>query len=983
MIFGDAGDDTVRIALGADTVDGGADNDIINVVRVDGDTVITGGSGNDTVNVGSLAPTLTGGDVNEIFSFISYDGQSGSDTLNVDVTAQTVAAAGLLTNNRLTGIGLVDSDGILYSALEQVNVFLGSGSDTFTIASTHAGGTRIDTNGGADTVDVKTISGATVLNTGAGNDTINVGSLAPSVDTGTLNGIGAALTVDGGSQSGGIDQLNLDDTADSIDNTGTMTATTIAGLGMGGITTYTNFEDLNIRLGSGSDVFNIQSTHAGATRTTLVETRGGGGTVNVSSDTGTLNEIDGPLTIVADGGSDQINFEDSGDPLDNTGVLTSSTLTGFDMVAQGITYTGFEDLNILLGKGNDTLDVLSTHAGTNQIDTSGGNDIVNIETIDGVTTVALASGDDTVNVNPNLTAPTTANGIRAVLNLDGNGGTDRYNINLAGSGSSLINVLDTGLEADGTDLLTIDGTEAVDNFLLRASVVQDGLAFVALINGGGDFERVNYDQNINEGLIVNALGGDDVFTSDGNAVTTTLNGGLGDDNFQVGQLFRAARTTDANVDSEDVFATIETTRGFLSDGINLPMTINGDAGNDEFVVFHNKAVLTLFGGDDDDDFVIRAFALAGSQEDTRERTDLSGDGGADSIQYAVNAPVQIFGGDGFDTVTVIGTEFGDDFVITEDGVFGAGLFVQLSGVESLRIDGAEGDDRFFVLSTNPDLQTVITGGLGADTFNVAGDTPPVISNDLLGHSGIITHSVTSSDEAYDGLSVEGISANVADNDEPAIVVVESDGSTTISENGLTDNYTVALASAPEIGAPVFVTVSAPRPTVEEEALGFDTFTVLGPDILGIPSTATPTTIVESADIDATPDPDNGFGDTPTTFNSSGFNVISRSAFGIAPSSLVGDAGDPRVILNGFINFNDDIDVYQFDLRAGEQMTLDVDFGKNQGDSVDTQLHVFNPFLNLIAANDDASTGLGGGGSIHSYDSYLSFNAVNRVSYSLS
>ena len=78
------------------------------------------------------------------------------------------------------------------------------------------------------------------------------------------------------------------------------------------------------------------------------------------------------------------------------------------------------------------------------------------------------------------------------------------------------------------------------------------------------------------------------------------------------------------------------------------------------------------GGDGDDTFIIQAFALAGSTEDHRALTDLSGDAGADFIQYAVNAPVNINGGDGFDTVIVIGTEFGDDFVVTAHGVFGAG-----------------------------------------------------------------------------------------------------------------------------------------------------------------------------------------------------------------------------------------------------------------------------------------------------------------------
>ena len=36
-------------------------------------------------------------------------------------------------------------------------------------------------------------------------------------------------------------------------------------------------------------------------------------------------------------------------------------------------------------------------------------------------------------------------------------------------------------------------------------------------------------------------------------------------------------------------------------------------------------------------------------------------------------------------------------------------------------DGAEGDDRFFVLSTGLDVVTEIDGGLGSDTFFVGGN----------------------------------------------------------------------------------------------------------------------------------------------------------------------------------------------------------------------------------------------------------------------
>ena len=115
----------------------------------------------------------------------------------------------------------------------------------------------------------------------------------------------------------------------------------------------------------------------------------------------------------------------------------------------------------------------------------------------------------------------------------------------------------------------------------------------------------------------------------------------------------------------------------------------------------------------------------GSQEDLRERTDVSGGAGADLIQYAVNAPVNIDGGDGFDTVIVIGTEFNDDFVITENGVFGAGLNIL---VRAHRDRWRWTAPRATTASSSAApcrTCTKITGGLGSDTFFTNGARRPM------------------------------------------------------------------------------------------------------------------------------------------------------------------------------------------------------------------------------------------------------------------
>ena len=66
---------------------------------------------------------------------------------------------------------------------------------------------------------------------------------------------------------------------------------------------------------------------------------------------------------------------------------------------------------------------------------------------------------------------------------------------------------------------------------------------------------------------------------------------------------------------------------------------------------------------------------------------------------------------GFDRVVVLGTELDDAFVITAQGIFGAGLNVRVSNVEeAIEVDGLEGDDKFFVQSTGAGMVTTVIGG---------------------------------------------------------------------------------------------------------------------------------------------------------------------------------------------------------------------------------------------------------------------------------
>jgi Ca2+-binding RTX toxin-like protein len=334
-----------------------------------------------------------------------------------------------------------------------------------------------------------------------------------------------------------------------------------------------------------------------------------------------------------------------------------------------------------------------------------------------------------------------------ILNLHGQGGSDRYVVNVAGAGQALVNVHDEGAAGDGVDELTVNGADTPtgnpnDTFLSRRG-------FVAALNtpvadGFANAERINYDEAIAT-LFVNGLAGDDTFVSDDNGAVTVIDGGLGDDVIQIGQVFGSPRDANANVAPGDEFATTAVIIGiddiaYLSSGVTFETTARGGAGNDTFRVYRNVGELTLEGEEGNDVFVVRGFVTLDPTAAQQENTTIDGGLDADTIEYAVNAPVQIEGGAGFDTLLVLGTAFGDVFVVTASGVFGAGRSVSYAGLESITLDALEGDDRIFVLSTAPGVVTSVVGGLGSDVIEIGGDVDPeavVVTADPTGQDALV------------------------------------------------------------------------------------------------------------------------------------------------------------------------------------------------------------------------------------------------------
>ncbi len=759
---------------------GGGDDEIF-VERISGPTAVYGDAQDDTINVGSqVAQTgdVFGDDdstLNQINQQLKiYGGVNAGDTsgtndvANLDDAGDLVANHGILSDQLVSGL----SPGVIeYHGLDQLNLYLGKVNNTLDIVSTFAG-TDVTVTGrdGGGTYNVGSNTSSLLDNLGWVNDIRSRVELVAGAGvletqqitigqnvTGTL-----ALRLPNANNSGSTRATqSIAITSDSTQNAAAIQSAlnSSAVLGVGAVSVSVSssvpgaYDIAFSQLGNFSEVEILSSS------------------LRDSSNSPT----NATVTTTREGLIDQLNFDDRQETTDRSDSrLEADRISGFGMSGTGIVYTGFESLHMGLGSGNDSVFVLDTHAGETNIDlgdesitTGQVNDRISLRAISGTTRVYGGNGNDEflVNYEADFSSQTNENNLGGVLWLHGRAGGDVYRIGLAGTGSALIHVLDESNGDLGVDSLIINGTLGEDTFFLRPNAVS---SVSEDMSGNRTIERINYDGSLNGGMTINGRDGNDTFVLDDNNIVTTIYGDAGQDTFQVGQVFQSPRDANAGLQPEDTFPTTLTTRGYLSNGISRTTTLFGGTGNDSFTVYHNQADLAMRGDEDDDTFTVRAFVRVDPNDTKAPRTNINGGQGADFISYTVNLPVDIEGGDGFDTLTVVGTEFGDDFVVNDKGVFGAGLFVRFSGLERVVVDALEGNDNFYIGSTSKEVDLQLVGGRGSDTFNVGGseDGEPitVVSNDGKGSSGLIDMSM------IDGTFVSDVSANVFDNDTAGVVI---------------------------------------------------------------------------------------------------------------------------------------------------------------------------------------------------------------------
>ena len=252
VINGDGGDDTFNILAthAVTTINGGDGNDTFYVFSNSSTLGLNGNAGGDTFNI--FGSVVYGTQTYQANALLKIDGGTGIGALNIygtvlndaiTINGTTFMSVGLnlsfsnIANWTVYGLG---GDDIFYvQTVVVTTTLLGDGSlPTFALS---AGVNAPDLTGGATATSF--------------NDTFNIGWMGASVP-GSLSGIGASLTIQG---NGGNNTANVDDSANTNDQTFTLTPTTMNSTAMGanGQITYATLQTLNVLFGSGNDTLNV------------------------------------------------------------------------------------------------------------------------------------------------------------------------------------------------------------------------------------------------------------------------------------------------------------------------------------------------------------------------------------------------------------------------------------------------------------------------------------------------------------------------------------------------------------------------------------------------------------------------------------------------------------------------------------------------------------------------------------------------------
>jgi hypothetical protein len=556
-----------------------------------------------------------------------------------------------------TGFSRTAFVGVAYSETEEIRLEGGSGANSLLVNSTAAGCTyNLSTGGGADFISI-----------GNGNIEANIP-------------VGSVINIDGHNES---DTMLLSDIVSSSTNDEVIDATHYykrligAGPDVSGTVNYTGVEQVTLGCTNSTAFVLCNSTAAGVN--TIINLNDGDDTIWLSNSTGDAANLAGTLTVDGGPGTDSVVLFDGARTDNDTFTITSTTVT---RNAPGITTltwgSGVESLTIGTGSGKNTFNVQSTRS----------DEFLNIYG---------GPGDDVIHYAEASTALSSVAGSQF---FDGQGGIndtiDLHNSGAISGGAYTITastIADTGfggLNYTGSETINLFGRQSVDTFGVNSTAA--GVTYQLYGNKGNDTFNVgsgNFQANIVAGSVVNIDGQDETDTVN---LLDANNSSPDDWNLTGSSAFKNLVNAGPQVGG--------TVNYFgAGDYENLTLSLNGLG---TFVRADSTAagtntVINLNGGDDT---IWMAY------------TNLGGD--ASSLAGAVS----VTGGSGIDNLVLFDSASADsdDTTINAATVSQPGMAALNwgNGVEKLYIDGATGDNGFFLDGSGAGTQVSVTGGAGND-----------------------------------------------------------------------------------------------------------------------------------------------------------------------------------------------------------------------------------------------------------------------------
>ena len=799
-----AGNDVITLGVGGSVVNAGNGSNTVTVGAAnDGvqDDAITTGSGNDLIKTSAgrltnhLAVSAGGGtDTLEVTTDASVaDGdlaQVGSvEIVKLAADASDNAQSVVLASNAASaGVTAVDArsaganDVITINASGFANalrVDTGAGNDVIILG---AGGSVVDSGNGANSVVIGAANDGVNddnITTGSGNDHIattnaqlssllrivagtgsdilevvddatvidtdftqlggidvlklsaNAGDNAQSVTLGS-HAVGAGISVVDLTAVGANDLITVD--ASGFSNTlgvnsgdsndvillGSGGSVVQAGNGSNTITTggaNDGSHDDDVSTGNGSDL--IKSTDARLTAQLAVNAGAGSDTLEVTDD-----------ALLADADLAQIRgveilklSADAGDNLQSVSVAGNAELAGLTTIAA--TSAGADDVINVDASGFDNVLTINSGAGADVIALGSGSSVVNAG--NGANTVTVGAANDGVHDD----AITTGTGADLIKTTDTRF-TSALTVNAGGGSDTLEVTTDAGVtDADLTQItnlellkLSADAADNAQSVTLATHAVSAGLTTVDATNVGAT-DVVSLDASgFANALAVNTGAGADVITlgsggsvvnaGNGNNTVTAgaINDGVRDDTITTGSGADVVRVTDAQLTSH--------------------LTIAAGAGSDTLLVTTDAAVL-------DADLAgvaaLETLKLAADAGDNAQSVTLAAAAAAagittiDATTAGATDAITI-NASGFSNALTVTTAAGDDQITLGSGgsVVNAGAGANTvtvgatnDGVRNDNITTGSGNDRILSSDARLSSSLAVDAGAGSDTLQVTSD----------------------------------------------------------------------------------------------------------------------------------------------------------------------------------------------------------------------------------------------------------------------